>query len=52
MIVSMLTVSKSPLQHRFCVSIQGLHPLKDSAFVVSDGESFRETLLTTSVVVK
>ena len=33
-----------------CVSIQGLHPLKDSAFEVSEGESF--TLLITSAVVK
>ena len=33
-----------------CVSVQGLHPLKDSAFVVF--ESFRETLLTWSAVVK
>ena len=24
----------------FCVSVQGLHPLKDSAFVVFEGESF------------
>ena len=35
-----------------CVSVQGLHPLKDSAFVVFEGESFRETLLTSSAVVK
>ena len=35
-----------------CVLVQGLHPLKDSAFVVFEGESFRETLLTSSVVVK
>ena len=33
-----------------CVSIQGLHPSKDSAFVVFEGESFRETLLTSSAV--
>ena len=31
-----------------CVSIQGLHPLKDSAFAIFEGESFRETLLTAS----
>ena len=30
----------------------GLHPLKDSAFVVFEGESFRETSLTSSAVVK
>ena len=30
----------------YCVSIQGLHPLKDLDF-----ESFRETLLTSSAVV-
>ena len=35
-----------------CVSIQGLHPLKDSAFAVFEGESFRETLLTSSDVLK
>ena len=35
-----------------CVSVQGLHPLKDSAFVVFEGESFRETLFTSSAVVK
>ena len=35
-----------------CVSVQGLRPLKDSAFVVFEGESFRETLLTSSAVVK
>ena len=29
-----------------CVSVQGLRPLKDSAFAVFEGESFRETLLT------
>ena len=33
------------------MSVQGLHPLKDSAFVVFEGESFRETLLTWSAVV-
>ena len=35
-----------------CVSIQGLHPSKDPSFVVFEGESFRETLLTPSAVVK
>ena len=35
-----------------CVSIQGLHPSRDTAFAVFKGESFRETLLTTSTVVK
>ena len=35
-----------------CVSVQGLRPLKDSAFVVFEGESFRETSLTSSAVVK
>ena len=35
-----------------CVSVQGLHPLKDSVFPVFEGESFRETLLTSSAVVK
>ena len=35
------------IQHESCcVSVQGLHPLKDSAFVVLDLESFKETLLT------
>ena len=29
-----------------CVSNQGLHPSKDPAFAVFEGESFRETLLT------
>ena len=29
-----------------CVSIQGLHPSKDPAFVVFEDKSFRETLLT------
>ena len=38
--------------HRCCVSIQGLHPSKDLVFVVFEGESFRETLLTSSAVVK
>ena len=37
--------------HTCCVSVQGLHPLKDPAFEVFEGESFRETLLTTSAVV-
>ena len=36
----------------FCVSIQGLHPSKDPAFVVFEGKSFQETLLTASTVVK
>ena len=36
----------------FRVSVQSLHPLKDSDFVVFEGESFRETLLTSSAVVK
>ena len=35
-----------------CFSIQGLHPSNDSVFVVYEGESFGETLLTTSAVVK
>ena len=35
-----------------CVPIQGLHPSKDSSFVIFEGESFRETLLTVSTVVK
>ena len=35
-----------------CVSVQGLHPSKDSAFAAFEGESFRETLLTWSAVVK
>ena len=35
-----------------CVSIQGLHPFKDPAFTFLEGESFRETLLTTSAIVK
>ena len=35
-----------------CVSIQGLHPLKDPAFEVIEGESFGETLLTASAAVK
>ena len=35
-----------------CVSIQGLHPSKDPAFEVFEGESFKETLLTSSAVVK
>ena len=42
----------SILINNCCVSIQGLHPLKDPAFVVFEGESFGETLLTTSAVVK
>ena len=32
--------------------IQGLHPSKDPVFAAFEGESFRETLLTSSVVVK
>ena len=35
-----------------CVSVQGLHPSKDPAFAVSKGESFGETLLTASTIVK
>ena len=35
-----------------CFSILGLRPLKDLVFVVFEGESFRETLLTSSAVVK
>ena len=35
-----------------CDSIQGLHPSKDAAFPVFEGESFGETLLTLSAVVK
>ena len=35
-----------------CVSVQGLHPLKESAFAVFAGKSFGETLLTASAVVK
>ena len=34
------------------VSIQGLHPWKDPAFVFFEGDSFGETLLTHSAVVK
>ena len=33
-------------EHTCCVSVQGLHPLKDPTFAVFEGESFRETLLT------
>ena len=36
--------------HFICV--QGLRPLKDSVFEVFEGESFRETLLTSSAVIK
>ena len=35
-----------------CVSIQGLHRSKDPAFMVFEGESFGETLLTAATVVK
>ena len=35
-----------------CVSVQGLHPSKDPAYAVFEGESFGETLLTASTVVK
>ena len=35
-----------------CVSVQGLHPSKDPAYAVFEGESFGETLLTVSTVVK
>ena len=35
-----------------CVSIHGLHPLKDPASEVFEGESFRETLLNAPTVVK
>ena len=38
--------------HSHCVSVQGLRPLEDSAFVVFKGESFRDTLLTSSADVK
>ena len=34
----------------YCISIQGLHPSKDPAFVVFEGKSFGETLLTVSAV--
>ena len=33
-----------------CASIQGLHSWKDPAFVVFEGESLRDTLLTASTV--
>ena len=33
-----------------CVSIQGPHPSKDPAFVVFEGESFGETMLTSSSI--
>ena len=35
-----------------CVSIQGLGPSKDPAFAVFEGESFGETSLTASTIVK
>ena len=38
--------------HSCCVSIQGLHPSKDPVFAVFEGESFRETLLTASAIIK
>ena len=41
-----------PVVHTCCVSVQGLHPLKDSAFAVFEGETFRETSLTWSAVPK
>ena len=44
--------SQPEFKHTCCVSIQGLHHSKDSAFAVFEGESFGETLLTASVVVK
>ena len=45
-------LSKKPQALTCCVSVQGLHPSKDPAFGVFEGESFRETLLTSSAVVK
>ena len=38
------TAMLSLVKYTCCVSIQGLHPLKDPAFVVFEGESFREAL--------
>ena len=35
-----------------CVSIQGLHPSMDPAFMAFEDKSFKETLLTVSTVVK
>ena len=32
------------------VSVQGLHPSKDPAFAVFEGESLGETLLTASAI--
>ena len=47
------TKNKSTLDRQTCcVSIQGLHPSKDAAFVIFKGESFGETILTSSTVVK
>ena len=38
--------------HLCCVSIQGVHPSKDPDFAVFEGESFGETSLTSTAVVK
>ena len=38
--------------HLCCVSIQGVHPSKDPDFAVFEGESFGETLLISTAVVK
>ena len=42
---------REQIEIQCCVSIQGLHPSKDPAFAVFQGESFGETLLTASAVV-
>ena len=52
LVVSYVLISMPLCPFSCCVSIQGLHPLKDTAFVVFEGESYGETLLTTSAVVK
>ena len=36
---------KSTILKHSCVSVQGLRPLKDSAFLVFEGESFREAVV-------
>ena len=56
MFLNVLNYNFGQILHIFpricCVSIQGLHPSKDSAFAVFEGESFRETLFTVSADVK
>ena len=42
------TVEAKTNDYCCCVSVQGLHPSKDSAFAVFEGEYFVETLLTAS----